>query len=73
MGSEYFAAIAQTCFLPLPLCLLQDLHRLQSVFAAKPWRKGWLPLLRFMFSTRAAGVQDDNLPQRPKTPTVATS
>jgi hypothetical protein len=40
----------------------QDLHKLQSVFAAKPWRQGGLSLLRFMFSTRAAGAGDANLP-----------
>jgi hypothetical protein len=39
------AAVAVAC--------MQDLDTLQSVFAAKPWRQGCLPLLQFMFSTRA--------------------
>jgi hypothetical protein len=38
----------------LLLACLQDLDKLQSVSAAKPWHQGCLPLLRFMFSTRAA-------------------
>jgi len=32
---------------------LQDLDNLQSVFTAKPWRQGCLPLVGFLFSTKA--------------------
>jgi len=34
--------------------LAQDLDNLQSVFTAKPWRQGCLPLIGFLFSTKAA-------------------
>jgi hypothetical protein len=50
---------APQCFTHYPTAAvaLQDLDKLQSVFAAKPWRQGCIPLLRFMFSTRATGLE----------------
>jgi len=36
--------------------VLQDLNKLQSVFTTRPWRQGCIPLLSFLFRTKAAAA-----------------
>lgn len=48
----------------LPYCCgLQDLNKLQSAFTTRPWRQGCIPLLTFLFRTKAATVYTANQEQ----------